>query len=160
MQIENNKVVTIHYVLKNDKEEVIDSSKEHGPLSFIQGMGQMIPGLEKELKGKEAGTQFNATILPEDAYGKREEHQVQTVPLTSFKDPENLEPGIHINLQTEEGPQMATIVSLDETEATIDMNHPLADQTLFFDVDVVEVREATEEELAHGHVHGPGGHHH
>ena len=160
MKIQKNSVVTINYVLKNDKGETIDSSEGNGPLTFIQGTGTMIKGLESRLDDKKAGEKLNAEISPEDGYGMRDESKVQTMPLTSFKDPENLKPGVHINLQTEQGPRMATIVSLDDTNATIDMNHPLADQTLFFDIDVTEVRDATEEELAHGHVHGPGGHHH
>jgi len=160
MKVQNNKVVTINYVLKNNKGQTIDSTEGQGPLSFIQGTGGMIEGLEKRLDNKKAGEKFSAEIPPEEAYGLRDESKVQSIPLTSFKDPENLEPGIHINLETEQGPQMATVIKLDDSNATIDLNHPLANETLFFDVDVKEVRNPTEEELSHGHVHGPEGHHH
>ena len=159
MSIEKNKVVLLHYTLTNDAGEVMDSSSGKDPLGFIYGIGMVIPGLEKELLGKEKGATFQATIAPEDAYGLKEEDRIQQVPLSQFEDPENIAVGITIQIENKESGQdiLAMVTAIKDEIVTIDMNHPLSDQTLHFDIEVVDVRDATQQEIDHGHVHGVGG---
>lgn len=160
MKIENNRVVQIHYTLKDDQGEVLDSSAGQSPLPYIHGIGALIPGLEKELLGKQAGEKFSAVIAPADGYGDYNKDQVFQVSADGFEGDEDLEIGIQVQLDTENGPAIATITGIDGEEVTLDLNHPLAGVSLHFDVEVVEVREATQQELDHGHVHSPGAHHH
>lgn len=157
MVIEDKKVVSFHYTLTNDQGESLDSSREGEPMSYLHGSGNIIPGLEKEMAGKAKGDAFQATIAPADAYGERNEANVQRVSAKHFKDTRNLQPGQFVTLQTKQGPVQAVIVKVGRFNIDIDANHPLAGQTLTFDVEVTDVREATEEEISHGHVHGPGG---
>jgi len=161
MKISNNSVVSINYTLKNDKGEILDSCEGQGPMPYIHGTGNIIPGLEKELSDKEVGAKIVAVIPPEEAYGQLEEGLVQVVPLADFDNKDEVKVGIQFHAQTsEDSASIATIVKVEGEEVTIDLNHPLAGETLHFDVEVVDIRAATEEELAHGHVHGPGGHEH
>lgn len=159
MQISDNTVVRIHYTLKNRSGEVLDSSAGREPLTYLHGSGNIIPGLEAALAGHKAGDNVQASIEPEDAYGKRYEELVQAVPRNAFP-VQDIEPGMRFSADSEQGNQIVTVVRVDDDMVTIDGNHPLAGETLYFDVDVVDLREATEEETAHGHVHGPDGHHH
>jgi len=158
VKIENKRVVQIHYTLKDDQGEILDSSAGKSPLPYIHGVGALIPGLEKHLLGKQAGDKFTAVVAPADGYGEYDEEQVFEVPVSEFEGDDELQLGMQIQLDTESGPAIATIVNMEEDVITLDLNHPLAGTTLNFDVEVVEVRDATKQELDHGHVHTPGVH--
>ena len=162
MTITENKVVLIHYTLKDSAGETLDSSEGREPLAFIQGIGNIIVGLEEALAGKAIGDKVSATIEPEKAYGVRVDENVHIVPLSSFQadGDEKLVEGMQVRVETNEGVSIADVAKIDGEEVTLDLNHPLAGETLFFDVEIIDVREATKQELEHGHAHGPGGHHH
>jgi FKBP-type peptidyl-prolyl cis-trans isomerase SlyD len=160
MQIATNKVVEIHYTLTNDEGEVLDSSRGGDPLAYIHGVGNIIPGLERALTGHSAGDKFQVTIAPEDAYGLRDDGLVQSVPRSAFQGVDEILPGMQFQAQSPEGLQLVTVIDVDGDEVILDGNHPMAGVTLNFDVEVANIRDATAEELDHGHVHGPGGHHH
>ena len=160
MQVANNTVVVIDYTLTNDAGEVVDSSKGGEPLAYIHGIGQIIPGLENALEGKQAGDDVSVTVAPADGYGDYNEGLIQVVPRDMFQGVDTVEPGMQFHAQTNEGLQTITVTRVEGDDVTIDGNHPLAGQNLNFEVSIRDVREATPEELDHGHVHGPGGHHH
>ncbi len=153
MQVSENKVVSIHYTLKNDAGEVIDSSAGRAPLSYLHGMGNLIPGLEKALEGKTSGDHVDVSIAPEEAYGERNEALIQVVPRSAFEGVEEIEPGMQFQAQTPACGQILTIVEVWDDQVVVDGNLPLAGETLHFSVEITEVREATEEELAHHHAH-------
>ena len=159
MQIANEKVVYIHYTLTNQEGETLDSSAGRDPLGYLHGAGNIIPGLEKALEGKEAGEKLNVSVEPDQAYGERDEALIQQVPRSAFEGVDSVEPGMQFQAQSPHGPMLVTVTQVESEEVTVDANHPLAGQTLTFDVEVTEVRNATEEELTHGHVHGAGGAH-
>jgi FKBP-type peptidyl-prolyl cis-trans isomerase SlyD len=160
MNIENKKVVSFHYTLSNAQGEQIESSREREPMVYLHGAGSIIPGLEKAMAGKKAGDSFEVRVEPVDAYGERKENGIQRIPAKHFKHAERLQVGQPVILQTQQGQVQVTVVKVGRFNIDVDRNHPLAGQTLTFDVEVTDVREATEEELAHGHAHGPGGAHH
>ncbi len=160
MQIKKNTVVAIDYTLTDKNGEVMDSSKAHGPLSYIHGNGNLISGLEKKLEGKKPGDSLTVSVPPEEGYGVRDEKAVQVLSREVFKGVESLEVGMQFQVQQEEGDQIFTVVAIEGDKVTVDGNHPLAGETLNFEVTVVSTREATEEEIEHGHVHEQGGHHH
>ncbi|MBE0440194.1 MAG: peptidylprolyl isomerase [Gammaproteobacteria bacterium] len=160
MKVAENAVVVIDYTLKDNSGEVIDSSEGVGPLAYLHGFGNIINGLEDALLGKEAGDQIQATIAPEHAYGERQEDMQQDVPKELFGGVDNIEVGMQFQSETDEGPVMVTVIAITDEMVTVDGNHPLAGVELNFDVTIREVREASDEELEHGHVHGAGGHHH
>jgi FKBP-type peptidyl-prolyl cis-trans isomerase SlyD len=160
MQIEKNSVVTIDYTLTDGSGKVIDTSKGKQPLAYLHGGGNLIPGLERALEGKKAGENLKVTIAPEDAYGMRDEKLVQVVPNSAFQGVPELKVGMQFRSQSPQGSTVVTITKLEGDNVTVDANHPLAGLALSFDVDVKDIRQATKEELEHGHVHGPGGHHH
>jgi FKBP-type peptidyl-prolyl cis-trans isomerase SlyD len=160
VQATQDKVVTIHYTLTDREGEVLDSSVDEQPLSYLHGRGNIIIGLEKALEGKKAGEKLQVTVPPDEAYGTVNEALVMQIPRTAFKDVDNLEPGMRFQVQGNEGVQVVTVTDIGESDVTVDGNHPLAGEELTFDVEITEVREATQEELSHGHVHGPGGHEH
>ena len=160
MNIEKNKVASIDYTLTNDNGEVLDSSSGREPLAYLHGNSGLIPGLEKELEGKVKGDKLIAIIAPDQAYGVRAEELVQEIPLENFHDASEVKMGAQFQVDNGDHPHIATITAIGDKSATVDMNHPLADETLHFDVEVMDVREPTKEELKHGHVHGAGGHHH
>ena len=160
MQIEQKKVVGIHYKLTNDNDEVLDSSENAQPLLFIHGIGMLIPGLENALTGKTTGDKMKVTVKPEDGYGVRDQGLVQQVPKAQFDEAEEIQIGMQFQVETQEGAIVVTVTEIGDDTVTIDGNHPLAGMTLHFDVSIEEVRDATQEELDHGHVHGPGGHEH
>ncbi len=160
MNITEKKVVSMHYTVKNDEGNVIDSSEGREPLLYMQGFRNIIPGLEQALEGKSAGDKLETTIEPAMAYGEVQEHLIQEVPLSAFEGVDKLEVGMHFQADSDQGPVSVVITEVNDDTVTVDGNHPLAGQTLHFNVEVVEVRDATEEELAHGHAHGAGGHHH
>lgn len=161
MQIEKNKVVAIHYTLKSDNGDVIDQTNKEGEsFAFIHGVGNIIPGLEKALEGKQSGDQVSVKIPPEEAYGQKDENLTQTISREFFQGVDNVEPGMQFQAQNEQGVQIVTVTGVEGDNVTVDMNHPLAGETLNFEVEIVEVRDASEEEISHGHVHGPNGHNH
>jgi FKBP-type peptidyl-prolyl cis-trans isomerase SlyD len=160
MNIENKKVVSFHYTLSNAQGEQIESSREREPMVYLHGAGSIIPGLEKAMAGKKAGDSFEVRVEPVDAYGERKENGIQRIPAKHFKHAERLQVGQPVILQTQQGQVQVTVVKVGRFNIDVDRNHPLAGQTLTFDVEVTDVREATDEELAHGHAHGPGGAHH
>lgn len=160
MQVQNDHVVSIDYTLKNDAGEVMDSSEQTGPLAYLHGQQNIIPGLEKALDEKSVGDSFTVSIEPAEAYGERNEEMIQTVPRSMFQGVDEIEPGMRFQAQTEGGVTVVTIKEVNGDEITLDGNHELAGETLHFDVEVKEVRPASSEELEHGHVHGPEGHEH
>jgi FKBP-type peptidyl-prolyl cis-trans isomerase SlyD len=160
MQVAKNKVVSIDYTLKNDAGEVIDSSEGHEPLLYLHGAQNIVPGLETALEGKATGDRIEVSIGPEEAYGERNDALQQVVAREAFQGVEDLEVGMQFRAESNAGQQIVTITAIEGDEVTVDGNHPLAGETLNFDVTVVDVRDASAEELEHGHVHGPGGHHH
>ena len=160
MQAEKNRVVTIEYTLKDGDDQVIDTSEGREPLAYIHGSGMIIPGLENALEGKEPGAEVNVTLAPEDGYGERDDSMVLQIPREQFEGADQIEPGMQFQAETDEGVQILTVLEAGDNEVTVDGNHPLAGVTLNFDVNVQDVREAEQEELDHGHVHGTGGHEH
>lgn len=160
MQIAKNKVVTFEYTLTSPKGEVMDTSVGGEPLVYLHGVGGIIPGLESALDGKQTGDSVKAVVTPEQAYGERSEEMVQEVPRSAFGPVKEIKPGMSFQGHTPKGPRSVTVVAVNGDQITIDANHPLAGQTLHFDVKVLKVRDATPEEITHGHAHGPGGHHH
>ena len=160
MQIAVNCVAYIHYTLKDDKGAVIDSSSGGEPLAYLHGAGNIVAGLEKALEGKQAGEKLSVKVAPSEGYGLRDEALVQQVPRRSFQGVRDLKAGMQFHAQTAQGPVAVTVTKVQGDMITVDGNHALAGVTLHFDVEVTKVREATAEELMHGHVHGPGGHHH
>ena len=155
MRVEEHAVVLIHYVLTNDDKEVLDSSEGQDPFAYLHGTGHLIPGLEAQLLGKTAGDKLDVTVQPGDGYGEFNEELVQVVPSDVFDGVESIEPGMQFQTSNEDGSdgETITVVSVENDEVTIDGNHTLAGVTLHFAVDIIEVREATAEELEHGHVH-------
>ncbi|MBT8049115.1 MAG: peptidylprolyl isomerase [Xanthomonadales bacterium] len=157
MNIEDKKVVSFHYTLSNAEGEEMETSRERDPMSYLHGAGNIIPGLEKAMAGKTKGEQFEVTVEPADAYGERDENGIQRVPAKHFKNVGRLEPGQPVIMHTEQGQVQVTVVKVGRFNVDIDRNHPLAGQSLTFDVEITDVRDATAEEISHGHVHGPGG---
>jgi FKBP-type peptidyl-prolyl cis-trans isomerase SlyD len=152
--------VLIHYTLKDDAGAVIDTSAGAEPLAYIQGHGNLVAGLEKALEGKQDGDALAVSVAPTDGYGKRDAALIQRVPKRAMQGSGEIKKGMQFQARTDDGMRMFTVTAVVGDMVTLDGNHPLADKTLHFDVQVVNVREATEEELEHGHVHGAGGHHH
>lgn len=154
MNIEGKCVVSIHYKLTNDNGEEIDSSAGGDPLTYLHGANNIVPGLEAALDGKSTGDAVQVVIKPEDAYGEVNPALVQNVPLSAFEGVAEVKPGMQFQAQGPQGQvQLITVMEVGEEEVTVDANHPLAGQNLHFDVSVEDVREATEEEIAHGHAH-------
>ncbi len=161
MTITQHKVVTIHYKVTDvESGEVIDSSEGGAPMVYMHGAQNIIPGLEAALDGKTVGDEIEVTVAPADAYGEYSDERIQQVPMEAFQGVEKVEPGMAFTAQTEHGPVNLIVTEVDETTVTVDANHPLAGKALKFEVTISEVRDASEEEVAHGHVHGEGGHQH
>lgn len=150
MQIEENRVTSIHYTLTDDDGEVIDSSRERGPLSYLHGAGNIVPGLEKALAGYGAGDQVKVDVEPDEGYGERQEDMVQTLPQSAFQGVEEVKAGMQFQGSGPQGPILVTVLSVEEDGIKVDGNHPLAGRTLHFDVEVTDVREATQEERNNG----------
>ena len=159
MNIEQNCVVSIDYTLKNDAGETLDSSDGKAPLAYLHGHNNLIRGLESALQGRQTGDSFEVSIAPEEAYGMPNEQLVQEVPRSAFQGVDNIEPGMRFQTSAEGGAMMVRVTAVNEDSVTIDGNHDLAGQTLHFSVNIKEVRQATEQEIQHGHVHD-GGHDH
>jgi len=160
MQIADNKVVSIHYTLKNPAGEVIDSSEGNDPLMYLHGASNIIPGLEKELLGKQAGDKLNVTVQPDEGYGQVHQEMVQEVPRDAFQGVDYIQVGQRFEAESNQGPISVVVTAVTDDTVTVDGNHPLAGIVLDFDVEVVDVRDASEEEVSHGHPHGPEGHAH
>jgi FKBP-type peptidyl-prolyl cis-trans isomerase SlyD len=159
MQITDNTAVTIHYTLTSSSGEQLDSSEGSEPMVYLHGMGNIIPGLEQSLSGRQAGDKFDVSIPPELAYGWTDANRVQVVSRDMFEGMD-IEIGMQFYAEVSDGQGVVTITAIDGNEITLDGNHPLAGQELNFSVEVVDVRAATADELAHGHVHGAGCNHH
>jgi FKBP-type peptidyl-prolyl cis-trans isomerase SlyD len=157
MLIADKKVASFHYTLSNDQGEQLESSRERQPMTYLHGARNIIPGLERALTGKAAGDQFQVTLAPAEAYGEHRPGQVQRIPAKHFRDARHLQAGQRVTIQTRQGPLQATVLKVGRFNVDVDTNHPLAGQTLTFDVEVTSVRDASKEEISHGHVHGPGG---
>jgi FKBP-type peptidyl-prolyl cis-trans isomerase SlyD len=160
VEIAADRVVTIHYTLKDDDGAVLDSSAGGDPLAYIQGHGNLVSGLEKALEGKQDGNTLSVAVPPAEGYGVRDEGLIQRVPKRTLQGSGEIKKGMQFQARTDDGMRLFTVTAVVGDMVTLDGNHPLADQTLHFDVTIVGVREATAEELEHGHVHGAGGHHH
>jgi len=160
MQIESNSVVTLHYTLKDNEGQVIDKSDD-GSFLYLHGAMNIVPGLENALTGKSMGEKFSVTVCPEDGYGQRDDARIQEVPKEMFGDTEELKVGAQFHAQGPDGNAVVvTVADIKEDVVVVDGNHALAGVDLNFDIEIVDVREASEEEISHGHVHGPGGHQH
>ena len=152
MKIEKDKVVSVHYTGKfPESEEIFDTSKDREPMQFLVGHKNMIEGFEQELLGAEEGDNRELTLLPEQAYGHRNEDAIQEVPREQF--PDDLEVGMMFQAQSDQGPMQFSINEILEETVKIDFNHPMAGKTLKFNVEVISIRDATEKEVEHGHHH-------
>ncbi|QTH72915.1 FKBP-type peptidyl-prolyl cis-trans isomerase [Pseudoalteromonas xiamenensis] len=161
MKIEQNSVVKLHYAVLDNEKNTIDNTFDEAPMEIIMGAGYLIPGLEEALIGKQVGDTFSVTVEPENGYGERYDNLTQAVPKSMFEGME-IEVGMQFRATTDEGDQLVVIIGIEGDDVIVDGNHPLSGITLNFDVEVIDVREATAEELEHGHVHGSGccGHDH
>ncbi|USD65522.1 peptidylprolyl isomerase [Vibrio sp. SCSIO 43136] len=157
MKIEKNVVASLAYQLKLEDGVVVDQSTVEAPLDYLHGHDNLITGLEKELEGKEAGAKFTAVIAPEDAYGEHNDALVQRVPANVFQGVDQIEVGMRFMADTDQGPIPVEVTEVDGEEVVVDGNHMLAGQTLTFEVEVVAIRAASEDEIAHGHIHQGGG---
>ncbi|WOD08049.1 peptidylprolyl isomerase [Marinomonas sp. GJ51-6] len=160
MQITENTVVSMHYTLTDEQGQELDSSVGQDPLVFLSGAQNIIDGLDKALQGKAAGEKLAVSVAPEDGYGAVHQELIQKVPAENFQGVDDIQVGMQFMAQTPGGEQPVTVIGVEEDGIMLDGNHPLAGKTLNFDVEIVDVREASSEELEHGHVHGDGGHHH
>jgi len=161
MTITQHKVVSIHYkVVDTASAEEIDSSEGGDPMTYLHGAQNIIPGLEQALEGKGVGDEIEVTVEPAEAYGEYSDDRIQQVPIEAFEEMEKIEPGMMVTAQSDDGQINLLVTEVGEATVTVDANHPLAGKSLSFDVKVEAVRDASEEEISHGHVHGPGGHHH
>lgn len=160
MEISADSVVTFHYTLRNSEGDELESSRGGEPTAYLHGGRNVIAGLEKAMTGRSAGDVFTATVEPAEAYGERHPERVQRVPMKHVIHKGKLRAGDTVQLNTSKGRRAVTVIKAGRHSADVDTNHPLAGQTLSFDIEIVEVRAATAEELSHGHAHGPGGHAH
>jgi FKBP-type peptidyl-prolyl cis-trans isomerase SlyD len=159
LMIGKNSVVSMHYTLKNDDGEVMDSSDGKPPMVYLHGANNIIPGLENEMTGKTSGTSFNASISPTDAYGEVKPELVQVINKSMFQGVESIEAGMTFVAQGDGGQQQVRVTAVENEDVTIDANHPMAGLTLHFEIEIADVREATEQEIEHGHVHADGADH-
>lgn len=159
MKIEKDRVVRFHYTVSEPGQAPIESSKEREPLTILVGHGNIIPGLESAMMEREAGASFGVDVAAADAYGERRDGLQQRIPKKHFGD-SRLQPGMQVVLQTNFGPRAVTVLKVGMSVVDVDLNHPMAGKDLHFDVEIIEVREASAEEVEHGHVHGEGGHQH
>ncbi len=156
MQIGNNKVAVITYTLTDNSGTVIDQATAQEPFAFIHGIGNIIPGLERALEGKTAGDTLTVAVEPADGYGERDDALTQVLAKAMFEGVDEITPGMQFHAQTPNGMSIVTVTAVEEDQVTIDGNHPLAGVALNFNVSVLEVRDATEDEIEHGHIHGEG----
>lgn len=155
-----NRVVSFHYVLRDSDAREMESSHGNEPIAALLGHGNIMDGLESALVGHVAGDSFEVTLDPDQAFGRRRDDWLQRVSKKNFPNAAKLKPGMQVHLQTKSGPQVVTVVKIGSSVVDVDLNHPLAGKTVTFAIEITAIREASEEELAHGHAHGTGGHHH
>jgi len=161
MKVEKDKVVLMHYTLKNDAGDVIDSSDGGDPLPFLQGHGNIIPGLESALEGSKVGDKLDVSIKPEEGYGERMKDAIQEIPSSALKGVDEVKVGMQLQSQDKDGNSfLVSVTKIEDDKITVDGDHPLAGQTLHFSVSIESIRKAESEELSHGHVHADGQHHH
>jgi FKBP-type peptidyl-prolyl cis-trans isomerase SlyD len=160
MIAEKNMVVSFHYTLKNSEGEELESSREKEPMKYLHGANNIIIGLEKGMEGHAVGDTFSVTVEPEEAYGLRNENNVQRIPIKRLKGIGKVSVGQILNLKTKQGQVQVIVLKVGRFNVDVDGNPPLAGMQLTFDVDITDIREATEDETKHGHAHGPGGHQH
>ncbi|GAB3031011.1 FKBP-type peptidyl-prolyl cis-trans isomerase [Bowmanella dokdonensis] len=162
MQISENAVVQFHYQVKEQSGDVVDSSRddEGHPVAYLHGHGNIMPALEEAMAGKQSGDTLSVTLDPKDAYGEYQEGAEQRVSLKHLSGADKWKPGMLALVHTEHGQRQVLIKKVGKFMATVDLNHPLAGKTLTFELEVMDVRAATQEEMEHGHAHGEGGHHH
>jgi len=162
--IADDKVVLFHYQLTDTDNNVIESSREGDAMAYLHGHNNMLPALETAMTGKSVGDTFSITLAPADSYGERQEDAEQRVPIKHLQGlpagEKTWKPGMVAVVQTEQGLRQVTVIKASRFMVNIDTNHPLAGKTLTYDVEITDVRDASDEEIAHGHAHGPGGHHH
>jgi FKBP-type peptidyl-prolyl cis-trans isomerase SlyD len=159
MIIENRKVVCFHYALKSPDGTVIESTDEDQPAVYLHGANNILPALEQAMAGKQAGEGFSIELAPGDAYGLRNEALIERIAVKHLQSRDRkLRPGSIAVVSTDKGQRQVTIVKMGKFQATVDGNHPLAGQTIVFDIRITDIRDANPEELAHGHAHGPDGH--
>jgi len=159
MTVGKNRVVSIDYTLTGEDGTVLDSSRGEEPLAYVHGTGSLVEGLETALEGKSPKDHVTVTVPPEQAYGLHDDSIVFSVPRSQFREADGVEVGMQFQVQSDGEGHVVTVIAIDENEVTLDGNHPLAGRTLRFDVDIVDVREATPDEISHGHVHGEHSHH-
>ena len=159
MTVQRNKVVTINYTLTDESGSLLESSEGQEPLTYLHCVGNLIPGLEASLEGKSAGTSLEVSVPPEEGYGVWDQEKIVDIPKSQFSGVDKVEVGMQFSVQSEAGEEVVTVSKVEGDIVTIDANHPLAGKILSFDVTIVGIRDATAEELDHGHVHGHGGHH-
>lgn len=159
MKIAKERVALFHYTLKNDEGEILDSSEGETPMAYLHGELNIVEGLEKAMEGKQAGDKFDVAVEAAEAYGEYDESLVQPIPREQFGE-HPVEVGNQFHADTAIGPRVVTVIAIQDDQVVVDANHSLAGENLNFNIEVVEVREATKEELDHGHVHGPDAHHH
>ena len=161
MKVGKDKVVLMHYTLKNDEGDVIDSSDGADPLPFLQGHGNIIPGLESALEGSKVGDKLDVSIKPEEGYGLRMQDAIQEIPSSALQGVDEVKVGMQLQSQDKDGNAfLVSVTKIEDDKITVDANHPLAGQTLHFSVSIESIRKAEAEELSHGHVHADGDHHH
>jgi FKBP-type peptidyl-prolyl cis-trans isomerase SlyD len=164
MQISKDKVITFHYRLENEQGEEIETSHGSDPMAYLHGHGNIISGLEAGMEGKQAEDVFTVTVEPKDGYGLRNEDAIQRVPMKHLvgdkKANAKLKPGMLASINTEEGAKQVIVIKVGKFNVDVDTNHPLAGQVLKFDIEIQSIRDASDDEVSHGHAHGVGGHHH
>jgi FKBP-type peptidyl-prolyl cis-trans isomerase SlyD len=161
MNISNNSVVSFHYTLADEAGKIVEDSHRDGtPSVYLHGAGNILSGLEQALLGKAVGDNIKVTLAPYAAYGLRNANKIERVPAKYLKHEGKLKPGKLVRIDSNQGMKTATVVKVGKFSVDVDMNHPLAGQTISFDIEIVDIRQATAEELSHGHAHGPGGHQH
>lgn len=160
MQATKDTVVSFHYTLLNGAGEEIETSRNGDPSLFLFGHNAVLPGVEEALEGKSAGDKLTVTLAPEHAFGVRKTDMEQRVPVKYLKHEGKMKPGQTVRINTEQGMRSGTVIKVGKFNVDVDMNHPLADQTVNFDIEVMDVRAASADEVSHGHAHGAGGHHH
>ncbi|TXH97893.1 MAG: peptidylprolyl isomerase [Rheinheimera sp.] len=159
MIITKDSIVQLHYRV-SDASGLIEDSAKGEPMLYLHGHQNMLPAIEQALEGKAAGDELSLVVEPKDAYGERDDNAIQSIQVKHLKGAKKWAPGMTAIVETEHGPRQVKIVKVGMFKAEVDVNHPLAGKTLTFDLNVVSVRPATAEEIAHGHAHGAGGHHH
>lgn len=158
MKVERGRVVRLHYTLRDETGATLESSRGGDPLDYLHGGGQLIPGLERQIEGATPGHVATITVAPAEGYGERDPRGVIRTDRSTLPEGLDVAPGAELHAETPDGPLSFVVVAVEGDEVVLDANHPMAGKTLTFDVEVLEVRAATPEEIAHGHVHGPGGH--